>query len=108
MDLSFVEDITVEVIEKLNNYIINSDGDYFINIEMIHDQIEIELMEAGHFHVMKHFIIYRNDRIKQREKEKQKVEKKLEQKTYKIIKKDQEKENFDIEKIRKTYKIVSY
>lgn len=107
-DISFVEDVTDEVIEKLNNYIINSERDEFITIEMIQDQIEIELMEAWHFQVMKHFIIYRNDRIKQREKQREKVEKKLEQKTFKIIKSSWEKENFDIEKIRKTYKIVSY
>jgi hypothetical protein len=43
-------------------------------------------MESGHFEVMKHFIIYRNDRIKKRVKDKEKIEKKLEQKTFKITK----------------------
>jgi hypothetical protein len=43
-------------------------------------------MESGHFDVMKHFIIYRNDMIKKREKAQEKVEKKLEQKKFKIIK----------------------
>ena len=44
------------------------DGNDFIDIEMIQDQVERELMESGHFEVMKHFIIYRNDRIKRRER----------------------------------------
>ncbi len=39
-------------------------------------------MESGHFSVMKHFIIYRNDRSKRRELEKEKVEKKLEKKYF--------------------------
>jgi hypothetical protein len=37
---------------------------------------------------MKHFIIYRNDRNKEREKAKEKIEKQLDQKTFKIIKSD--------------------
>jgi len=75
---------------------------------MIQDQVERELMESGHFDVMKNFIIYRNEQIKKREKAQEKVEKKLEQKTFKILKSTGEKENFNIEKVRKTYKIVSY
>jgi hypothetical protein len=53
---------------------------------MIQDQVEIVLMESGHFQVMKHFIIYRNDRNKRREKAKEKIEKKIEQNTLKIKK----------------------
>jgi ribonucleotide reductase alpha subunit len=65
---------------------LNSDGTEFITIEIIQDQVEKELMESGHFQVMKHFIIYRNERNKRREKAKEKIEKKLDQKTFKIIK----------------------
>ena len=108
IDLSFVEDVTDRVIDKLKEYLINSDGAEFVTIEMIQDQVERELMESGHFDVMKHFIIYRNDMIKKREKARGKIEKKLEQKTFKILKTSWEKESFDIEKVRKTYKIVSY
>lgn len=108
LNLSFVDDVTDRVIENLRDFLINSDGTEFITIEMIQDQVERELMESGHFEVMKNFIIYRNDRIKKREIAKEKIEKKLEQKTFKIIKSTGEKESFDIEKVKKTYKIVSY
>jgi len=108
VDLSFVEDVTDKVIENLKEFLINSEWSEFITIEMIQDQVERELMESGHFDVMKHFIIYRNEQIKKREKAQEKVEKKLEQKTFKILKSTGEKENFNIEKVRKTYKIVSY
>jgi hypothetical protein len=57
---------------------------------------------------MKNFIIYRNDRIKKREKQQAQLDKKIEKKTLKIIKTTGKKENFDIEKVKKTYKIVSY
>ncbi len=84
--LKFVDDITDGVIENLKEILLNSDRTEFITIEIIQDQIERELMESGHFAVMKHFIIYRNDRSKRREIEKEKVEKKLEKNTFKIIK----------------------
>ena len=108
VDLLLVEEVTDRVIENLKEFLVSSEWTEFVTIEMIQDQVERELMESGHFDVMKHFIIYRNDMIKKREKAQEKVEKKLEQKTFKILKTTWEKENFDIEKIRKTYKIVSY
>ncbi len=106
--LSFIEDVTDRVIDRLKEFMINSDGTEFVTIEMIQDSVERELMESGHFDVMKNFIIYRNEMNKKREKAKEKIEKKLEKKTFKILKTNWEKESFDIEKIRKTYKIVSY
>ncbi|MDP2396184.1 MAG: ATP cone domain-containing protein [bacterium] len=84
--MSFVDEVTDNVIESLESIVANSDGTSFITVEDIQDQVERQLMESGHFLVMKNFIIYRNERIKQREKEKEKVEKQLEQKTFKIIK----------------------
>jgi ribonucleoside-diphosphate reductase alpha chain len=104
----FVDDVTDNVIKSLNLFLEKCDWETFVTIEKIQDQIERELMESGHFEVMKHFIIYRNERSKLRELEKEKVEKKLEKNIFKITKTTWKKENFDIEKIRKTYKIVSY
>ena len=108
VDFSFVDDITDKVIDRLRDILNSWDGTEFITIEKIQDQVERELMEAWYFDVMKHFIIYRNEQLKLREKAKEKIEKKLEQKTFKIKKTTWEKESFDIEKVRKTYKIVSY
>jgi len=107
-DIHFIEEVTDRVEERLKEIIINSDGTEFITVETVQDQVERELMESGHFEVMKNFIIYRSERIKKREIAKEKVEKKLEKKIFKIKKSDWVKENFDIEKVRKTYKIVSY
>jgi ribonucleotide reductase alpha subunit len=86
VDFSFVDNVTDEIIHKLHDFLINSDQTEFITVEHIQDHVERELMEAGHFDVMKSFIIYRNNRKKQRERAKEKVEKKLEQKSFKILK----------------------
>lgn len=107
-DFSFVDNITDEIISKLQDFLLNSDHTEFLTIEHVQDHVERGLMDAWYFEVMKSFIIYRNNRKKQREKAKEKVEKKLEQKNFKILKTSWEKENFSIEKIKKTYKIVNY
>ena len=105
---TFVDTITDNVLERLIDFLVNSEGEEFITVEFIQDMVERELMESGNFDIMKHFIIYRNDRIQERVKQKEKVEKKLESQTLKIVKSNGKKEAFDIEKIRNTYKKVSY
>jgi len=79
-----------------------------LTIEEIQDEVEKVLMQEWYFEVGKHFIIYRAERIKKREKQKEKVEKKLEQNKLKIKKSNWEKEEFDILKVKETYKRVSY
>lgn len=107
-DFDFVDVVTDKVIKKLEEFLEKSEWQEIVTVEIIQDRIERELMKAWKFDVMKHFIIYRNDRARIREKAKEKVEKKLEQNSLKITKSNWETEKFDIEKIRKTYKIVSY
>lgn len=38
-----------------------------IHIEQIQDYVEQELMNAGHYHVLRHYITYRNEKQKQRD-----------------------------------------
>ena len=93
---TFVDTITDNVLERLIDFLVNSEGEEFITVEFIQDMVERELMESGNFDIMKHFIIYRNDRIQERVKQKEKVEKKLESQTLKIVKSNGKKEAFDI------------
>lgn len=104
----FVDELTDVIIERLEEHIEKFDHETFVTIENIQDQVELELMNAGYFDVMKHFIIYRSKRAELREKQKEKVEKKLSENTLKIVKSDGKKEVFDLEKVKKTYKIVSF
>lgn len=108
LDHSYVEEVTDNVIKELINNLIQLEEEDFVTIEMIQDGVEKELMELGYFDIAKKFILYRNERNKQRQKQKDIIEKKLEQNTLKIIKTSWEKEVFDMEKVRKTYKLVSY
>ena len=108
LNLSFVDEITSNIIEKLKNYLISHDLEIIIDIEIIQDFVERELMESNHFDVAKAFIIYRNNRNKEKEKQKEILNKKLENHDLKIIKQNGKKEVFDIEKIKDTYKRVSY
>jgi len=93
---TFVDTITDNVLERLIDFLVNSEGEEFITVEFIQDMVERELMESGNFDIMKHFIIYRNDIIQERVKQKEKVEKKLESQTLKIVKSNGKKEAFDI------------
>jgi transcriptional regulator NrdR family protein len=60
-------------------------------------------MEDGYYYVAKEYIIYRQKRIEEREKEKAKLEKKLMGHKLKVIKSDGKKEVFDMNKVRNTF-----
>ncbi len=104
----FTDKLTDIVIENLEESATNLDKMEFITIEEIQDEIEKALMSVGAFDIMKHFIIYRNERAKKREEKKEKLEKKLEKNKLKIVKSNGKKEHFEKEKVKNTYKIVSY
>ncbi len=108
IDLSFVEDVTDMIIQNLKKVLSKKWEQAFLTIEEIQDEVEKVLMSEWYFEVGKHFIIYRAERIKRREKQKEKVEKKLEQNKLKIKKSSWEKQDFDILKVKETYKRVSY
>jgi len=84
--LSFVEDVTDKILERLTKKLIKKNEKDLIEIEEIQDEVEIVLMKEELFDVVKHFIIYRANKQRKREKQREKLEKKLEKKTLKIIK----------------------
>lgn len=107
-DMSFIEPIVGDIVEELKNMLLSGVDELVLGIEDIQDVVEKYLMESGNFDVAKEYIIYRSLRVKLREENKEKVEKKLEKKTLKILKADGKKELFNIEKVKNTYKRVSY
>lgn len=54
--------LTDKVVEQLQKKI-----DEEVSIEQIQDCVEQELMNAGHYHVLRHYITYRNEKQKQRD-----------------------------------------
>ena len=107
-DFTFIENLVDDVIYSLEEIILSSDSDRILSVEDIQDIVERKMMETGRFDIAKEYIIYRSERNKIRDINKEKVERKLEKKTFKITKSDGKKEVFDIEKIKNTYKRVSY
>ena len=65
-------------------------------------------MDSEYKDIAKHYIIYRAEQSRKREKKREEVEKKIEKNTLKVIKTNGKKQIFDREKIRETYKRVSY
>ncbi len=108
IDLSFIEDITDKILERLEKKLIKKEKSDLLEVEEIQDEVERILMKEEYFDIAKHFIIYRAEKQSEREKEREKLEKKLEKKTLKIIKSTGKKEDFCMSKVKETYKRVSY
>lgn len=107
-DISFIKPLTDKIVDDLDNATSDS-SEYIVWVEDIQDIVEKNLMEDGYYYVAKEYIIYRQKRIEEREKEKAKLEKKLMGHKLKVIKSDGKKEVFDMNKVRNTFdRIVNW
>jgi ribonucleoside-diphosphate reductase alpha chain len=106
-DFSFIEAVSEDIIESLSSYILSFENEKILEIEEIQDVVENKLMEYWHFNIAKRYIIYRQERKHERNKQKDEIQEQLLQNTFKITKSDGTQENFDIEKIKNTYNRVS-
>jgi ribonucleoside-diphosphate reductase alpha chain len=106
-DFSFIENITNEIVEALSSYILTFENEKILEIEEIQDVVENKLMEYWYFNIAKRYIIYRQERKHERNKQKDEVKEQLERNTFKITKSDWSQESFNIEKIKTTYNRVS-
>lgn len=107
-DISFIDPVTQDIVDALENYVSTFENEKILEIEEIQDMVENKLMEHGYFNIAKKYIIYREQRKHERNKQKEEIQEKLEKNDFKITKSNWKKQTFDIEKIRDTYKIVSY
>lgn len=99
-DKSFIPTVTDAVITDLDRVF----GEIFVNriptVEDVQDIVERELVKANHFELAKAYIIYRQERKKEREEKHERLVREFEEKTLKVTKADGSKEYFDIKKIR--------
>ena len=99
-DKSFIPTVTDAVISDLDRVF----GEIFVNrvptVEDVQDIVERELVKANHFELAKAYILYRQERKKEREEKHERLVREFEEKTLKVIKADGSKEYFDIKKIR--------
>lgn len=99
-DKSFIPAVTDEVVKDLNNIY----GEIFVNrvptVEDIQDIVERELVKANYFDLAKSYIIYREERRKERAERHERLVREFEEKTLKVTKADGSKERFDVNKLR--------
>ncbi len=99
-DKSFIPAVTDEVVKDLNNIY----GEIFVNrvptVEDIQDIVERELVKANFFDLAKSYIIYREERRKERAERHERLVREFEEKTLKVTKADGSKERFDVNKLR--------
>jgi transcriptional regulator NrdR family protein len=98
---SVAKHIAELVAKELELEAITREG-YVPTVEHTQDLVEKHIMAAGFFDVAKAYIIYRYERTKEREEEKQEALEKVEEGGLYITKKSGRKERFDVEKVRKT------
>jgi len=108
LDHSFVDDLTGDIIQYMVDILLDQESEKIFGIEEIQDIIEQKLMEKGYFTVAKKYIIYRETRRQERQKQHEVDQEKLKENELFITKTSGEKEIFDMEKIRETYKRVSF
>lgn len=107
-DVKFVEEIAGKIVTHFSETNSGIEDNSIMNVEEIQDAVENELMNQKYFEVAKAFILYRSERKKLRQVEKEKLEKKIQKQSLKIVKSNGKKESFDIEKVKNTYKRVSF
>lgn len=102
-DKSFIPNIADAVIADLDRVF----GEIFVNriptVEDVQDIVERELVKANQFELAKAYILYREERKKEREEKHERLVREFEEKTLKVTKSDGSKEYFDIKKIRAVF-----
>lgn len=102
-DKSFIPTVTDAVIADIERVY----SEIFVNrlptVEDIQDIVERELVKANYFDLAKAYILYREERKKEREEKHERLVREFEEKTLKVTKSDGSKEYFDIKKIRTVF-----
>ena len=103
-------DITI-VVDDIHQQILEQEWSLtegtFMDVETIQDIVEKTLMKYEKFETAKAYIIYRQERKKDREKELAEKQEQLEEKSFMVTKEDGKKEAFDWKKIEKTYTYIA-
>lgn len=102
-DKSFIPTVTDAVINDLDRVY----GEIFVNrvptVEDVQDIVERELVKANHFELAKAYILYRQERKKEREEKHERLVREFEEKTLKVTKSNGSKEYFDVNKLKAVF-----
>ena len=95
-----------DIVDNIEEEIFSRFSEFYPNVENIQDIVEKHLIRADLFTVARRYIIYRAERAKEREKQKEKISQKAELGKLKIRKKDGINVLFNPQKIIKTVSIA--
>jgi ribonucleoside-diphosphate reductase alpha chain len=102
-DKNFIPTVTDAVIADLDRVY----GEIFVNrvptVEDVQDIVERELVKANYFELAKAYILYRQERKKEREEKHERLVREFNEKTLKVTKSNGSKEYFDIKKIKAVF-----
>lgn len=102
-----MEDLLTSISTDVSDLSSRLSSDDLVNVEQIQDIVEKNLMKINRYEVAKAYIIYRQQRSEERQKEHQEVIEKFETNKLQVTKNDWSFENFDMSKIKSAYdKIV--
>ncbi len=106
-DKAFIPELTDQIIADLEHVY----GEIFVNrtpsVEDVQDIVEQNLVKTNRFELAKSYIIYRQERKKEREEKIEKLVDEFEKNTLQVTKADGSKERFDIKKLRTVFNRAS-
>ncbi len=97
---TFIPNLTDEVIKDVERVYTEIFVHRIPTVEDIQDIVERELVKSNRFDLAKTYILYREERKKEREERHERLVREFEEKTLKVTKSDESKEYFDIKKLR--------
>jgi len=104
LDITIIVDDIYQEIRMKQNLLKEEE---YIDVEYIQDLVEKTLMKYKHFETAKAYILYRQERKKQREKELLEKKEQVQKKIFMVTKQNGQKEVFDRKKIEKTYLYIA-
>lgn len=107
-EVSFIDALTDNIVDTLEAISESYEHQKIFWIEEIQDMVEKKLMEFWYFEIAKKYILYREKRHQERQKNLQDTQEKIKQNTLHVTKWDGKLESYEREKIKNTYKRVAF
>lgn len=105
-DTSFVAPLVDELLINIERRA-HADGVKLLTVEQVQDAVEEALMNARHYQVAKHYILYRDERAQARKQKHYDLLSQLEEKKLTVTKANGEQQTFDVVKVRRVFSRVS-
>jgi ribonucleoside-diphosphate reductase alpha chain len=107
LDTGEIQIIVNDIVDQLLHISETLNEDEFVNVEQIQDIVEKTLMSFEKFDIAKSYIVYRQERTKQRAQEQLQEEQKMHGQKFLVTKYDGSVQTFSVDKIKKLYEKIA-